>query len=170
MVVCILRSLRKDTLYFSASTLSVTLIFSLIVFFDTHGDPETKNSSHHLLHPSPRQGLVEKGSRRWKSVLVNSKDFVSQVASSRFSTGAAPLPNDSAMTTLEQSKALFLWPHKLPGAPVKEGDRQTDYTACLQVVIQPCLTLHLSSAHLFLHLASCLPVSEALDPYYNFGK
>lgn len=81
-------------------------------------------------HPLRRDKGSWKGVKGVKVSPRQSGRFCQRVACSHSSASAAP-PNDSAMTTLYQSKALCLWPHKLPGAPVKVRDRQTDYTACL---------------------------------------
>lgn len=81
-------------------------------------------------HPFHR----DKGSWKGvKEVTVSPRQcgrFCQRVACSHFSASTAP-PIESATTALYQSNALFLWPHKLPGAAVKVEDRQTDGTGCL---------------------------------------
>lgn len=95
--------------------------------------PKIALSTSHPLHR-------DKGSwKEVKGVKVSphqSGRFCHWVAGSH-SSASVPPPNDSAMTTLYQSKALLLWPHKLPAASIEVRDRQKDYTARLLVIIQP---------------------------------
>lgn len=99
--------------------------------------PKIALSTSHPLHR-------DKGSWKGvKGVRISPRQcgrFCQRVACSHFSASTAP-PNESATTTLYQSDAVFLWPRKLPGAQVTVRDRQTDHTACLLIIIQPCLTL-----------------------------
>lgn len=112
--------------------------------------PEIALSTSHLLH-------WDKGSWKGvKGVRVSPRQcgrFCQRVACSHFSANIAP-PNDNP----SQSDVVFLWPYKLPGAQVTLRDRQTDHTACLGIIIQPCLTLSTPSsflAHPFSHPPSC---------------
>lgn len=95
--------------------------------------PKIALSTSHPLHR-------DKGSWKGvKGVRISPRQcgrFCQRVACSHFSASTAP-PNESATTTLYQSDAVFMWPHKLPGAQVTVRDRQTDHTACLLIIIQP---------------------------------
>lgn len=110
--------------------------------FQHEDNPYTKNSSSvsHLLNRD--KGSKEKGWRGWKSALVSLEDCVSRLPA------ATPLPMLALKRTAPcqpcTNQTLFSWPHKLPGATVT--DRQTDYIACLWVIIQPCLITYAPSS------------------------
>lgn len=126
-------------LHYSSLFSLLHLSSHLLCLFNTNNDPETKNSFFHLPPASSGQGLMERG-QGGENQTRQCGRFCQRVACSHFSASTAP-PNESATTTLYQSDAVFLWPHKLPGAQVTVRDRQTDHTACLLIIIQPCLTL-----------------------------
>lgn len=90
--------------------------------------PKIALSVSHLLNRD--KGSKEKGSRGWKSALINLEDSVSRLPA------ATPLPMLALQMTVPcqpcTNQTLFSWPHKLPGATVK-GKRQTDWLHSLSL-------------------------------------
>lgn len=106
----------------------------LLYLFNTRDDPHAKNSNCHLPPTSRRHKAHGKGQGLQVSCPQSGRCCQRVVQKPHFCLHC-PL---FQMTALYQSKAPFLWPQPLPGAPLKVRGRQTDYTASLEVIIQPC--------------------------------
>lgn len=111
--------------------------------------PKIAPSISHLLNRD--KGSKEKGSRGWKSALINLEDSVSRLPA------ATPLPMLALKMTVPcqpcTNQTLFSWPHKLPGATVK-GKRQTDWLHSLPLGHYTALSDHVCPL-IFLLAFSC---------------
>lgn len=111
--------------------------------------PKIAPSVSHLLNRD--KDSKEKGSRGWKSALINLEDSVSRLPA------ATPLPMLALKMTVPcqpcTNQTLFSWPHKLPGATVK-GERQTDWLHSLPLGHYTALSDHVCPL-IFLLAFSC---------------